>query len=244
MVTRTTLKTYMTLVLLVDDDGKLAEVLSEYCAQFGIQIEPALAPSIALAKIKETNFDAIILDVMLPEMNGFDVCKTIRQHSDVPIIMLTARGDVTDRIVGLELGADDYLPKPFDPRELVARLQVNIKRHQKGKLQPESDIDETLLFEGLTLFRLRREVMVNNTPVDLTTKEYSLLDLLCEQPGKAFSRDEILNSLKGTDNELFSRSVDILVSRLRAKLKPLKPIRTLHGAGYAFVLPLTSSQHD
>ncbi|NND92202.1 MAG: response regulator transcription factor [Granulosicoccus sp.] len=223
-------------VLLIDDDGKLAEVLGEYCARFGIRIDPALTPGAGLAKLARDHYDAVILDVMLPEMDGFEVCKRIRQQSDVPVIMLTARGDVTDRIVGLELGADDYLPKPFDPRELIARLQVNIRRHARTAAAEGSPAGADLHFDGLSLYPLQREVQVNGIPVALTTMEFALLHLLSSAPGKAFSRDEILGSLKGTDNELFSRSVDILVSRLRAKLKPLQPIRTLHGAGYAFVL--------
>lgn len=223
-------------VLLIDDDGKLAEVLSEYCAKFGIRIEPALLPSTGLEKLHKDSYDAVILDVMLPEMDGFEVCKKIRQFTDIPIIMLTARGEVTDRIVGLELGADDYLPKPFDPRELVARLQVNIKRHKQGA-SPTSDTDEqNLYFEGLSIHTLKREVQVEQNTVELTTMEYSLLLMLSQSPGKPFTRDQILAKLKGTETELFSRSVDILVSRLRSKLKPLQPIRTIHGAGYAFVL--------
>lgn len=228
-------------VLLIDDDGKLAEVLTEYCAKFSIVIEPALLPSVGLKKLAQQDFDAVILDVMLPEMDGFDVCRKIRQTSDVPIIMLTARGEVTDRIVGLEIGADDYLPKPFDPRELVARLQVNIKRHSK---QQQPSVDKTpaeLLFEGISIHPQRREVRVDEQPVELTTMEYELLTLLTTSVGKALSRDEILGSLKGTENELYSRSVDILVSRLRAKLKPYKPIRTIHGAGYSFVAPQRES---
>lgn len=224
-------------VLLIDDDGKLAEVLTEYCAKFSISIEPALLPSIGLNKLSREKFDAVILDVMLPEMDGFDVCRKIRETSDIPIIMLTARGDVTDRIVGLEIGADDYLPKPFDPRELVARLQVNIKRHNKNQAIESESISD-LYFEGLSVHPQQREVRVDNQPVNLTTMEYELLSLLTASPGKAHSRDEILSSLKGTENELFSRSVDILVSRLRAKLKPHNMIRTIHGAGYTFVAPL------
>lgn len=222
-------------VLLIDDDGKLAEVLSEYCAKFGIRIEPALLPSTGLEKLKKDSYDAVILDVMLPEMDGFEVCKKIRQFTDIPIIMLTARGEVTDRIVGLELGADDYLPKPFDPRELVARLQVNIKRHKQGASPSDTD-DQNLLFEGLSIQTLKREVQVEQNTVELTTMEYSLLLMLSQSPGTPFTRDQILAELKGTETELFSRSVDILVSRLRGKLKPLQPIRTIHGAGYAFVL--------
>ena len=155
--------------------------------------------------------------------------------------MLTARGEVTDRIVGLELGADDYLPKPFDPRELVARLQVNIKRHQKSVDRDDSGQHKELHFQGLSIFTIRHEVRASEgEAIDLTTMEYSLLLLLAASPGKAFSRDEILSQLKGTEVELFSRSVDILVSRLRGKLKPLAPIRTIHGAGYAFTLPPVS----
>ena len=223
-------------VLLIDDDGKLGEVLTEYCAQFSIAIDPALTPSAGLKKLAQHHFDAVILDVMLPEMNGFDVCREIRKTNDVPIIMLTARGDVTDRIVGLEIGADDYLPKPFDPRELVARLLSNIKRHlaSGNKVANEPTV---MQYDGLSIHPIEREVRIAGKAIELTTKEYDLLMLLAEQPSKAFSRDEILQALRGTDNELFSRSVDILVSRLRAKLKPVTAIKTVHGAGYTFTLP-------
>ncbi len=223
-------------VLLIDDDGKLGEVLTEYCAQFSIAIDPALTPSAGLKKLEQQSFDAVILDVMLPEMNGFDVCREIRKTNDIPIIMLTARGDVTDRIVGLEIGADDYLPKPFDPRELVARLHSNIKRH----LASGNTIEATpavMQYEGLSIHPIEREVRVADNAIELTTKEYDLLLLLAEQPSKAFNRDEILQQLRGAENELFSRSVDILVSRLRAKLKPINAIKTVHGAGYTFTLP-------
>jgi len=223
-------------VLLIDDDGKLAEVLCEYCAQFGIRIEPALLPSIGLEKLAKKSFDAVILDVMLPEMDGFEVCRRIRRDSYIPIIMLTARGDVTDRVVGLEIGADDYLPKPFDPRELVARLQVNIKRNQQKSDSTDAELPNDMHFEGLSISVVNREVKVNGEPVVLTTMEYALLLHLGATPGKTCLRDDILSVLKGTNSELFSRSVDILVSRLRAKLKPLEPIHTIHGAGYAFVL--------
>ncbi len=144
--------------------------------------------------------------------------------------MLTARGEVTDRIVGLELGADDYLPKPFEPRELVARVHAIAKRQQN----PSSHA-QTLSFENLSIDKARRETRVNNKTITLTTMEYQLLLLLAENPGKDFSRDDILNRLKGTETELFSRSVDILVSRLRTKLKPATPIKTVYGSGYAFV---------
>lgn len=214
-------------VLIIDDDEKLAQLLTEYCASYDISIDSAQLPSTGLDKLKRETFDAVILDVMLPEMDGFEVCKAIRSFSEIPIIMLTARGDVMDRVIGIELGADDYLPKPFEPRELVARISSIVKR---------KPVDSQLMaFEGLTINRQQRAVEVQQHAVDLTTMEYQLLLLLAASPGKDFSRDDILNHLKGTETELFSRSVDILISRLRNKLKPLKPIKTVYGSGYAFV---------
>lgn len=214
-------------VLVIDDDEKLAELLTEYCASYEIAISAAQLPSTGLEKLKRETFDAVILDVMLPEMDGFEVCKTIRTFSEIPIIMLTARGDVMDRVIGIELGADDYLPKPFEPRELVARV------HSIAKRKP---VDTGVMaFDGLTINRQQRTVEVQQQTVELTTMEYQLLLLLATSPGKDFSRDDILNQLKGTETELFSRSVDILISRLRNKLKPLKPIKTVYGSGYAFV---------
>lgn len=223
-------------ILLIDDDERLGEVLVEYAAQFGMTITPAVTPSIAFAALDATDFDAVILDVMLPEMDGFEVCRRIRASSDIPIVMLTARGEITDRVVGLEIGADDYLPKPFEPRELVARLQSNIKRYRGTQVSNRTATSARVRrFEGLSLHPESREVQVHGKAIDLTTMEYRFLTLLAAEPGRAFSRDEILGQLKGTEHELFSRSVDILVSRLRAKLRPATPIHTVHGAGYAFV---------
>lgn len=217
-------------ILLIDDDQKLASLLTEYCQPYDLEIIPTFKPSDGLAALAQGGFEAVILDVMLPEMDGFEVCRTIRRDSQIPIIMLTARGEVTDRIVGLEIGADDYLPKPFDPRELVARLHAITKRQ---RAEPESKNE--LVFEQLEIDTARREVRVKGKVVNLTTLEYQLLLLLARSPGKDFSRDDILNHLKGTETELFSRSVDILVSRLRRKIKPAAPIKTVYGAGYAFV---------
>jgi len=173
---------------------------------------------------------------MLPEMDGFDVCRAIREFSDLPIIMLTARGDVTDRIVGIELGANDYLPKPFEPRELTARVIGNIKRYRQLQAMTEETTKPTkvLHFDGLQIDSHRRQVLVNGKPVVLTTGEFDLLWLLAIAPGISQSRDTLIMSMKGTDIPLMSRSVDILVSRVRAKLKPIEAITTVHGAGYAF----------
>jgi len=217
-------------VLLIDEDAELGDVLAEYMASFSIELHRALTPEDGFSAFAEKKFDAIILDVMLPQMNGFDVCRQLRKSSDVPIIMLSARGDVTDRVVGLEIGADDYLPKPFEPRELVARVIANIKR--PARTPKATDVQR---FGALTLNRLRREVRVEDQDTGLTTMEFDLLALLSAEPGRVFSRDEIISELKGTNHELITRSVDILVSRVRAKLKPLTPIRTSHGAGYVFV---------
>ncbi|MBX2836257.1 MAG: response regulator transcription factor [Gammaproteobacteria bacterium] len=220
-------------VLLIDDDEKLGNILSEYCAQFSIAIDHADRPSKGFEKLQECHYEAIILDVMLPEMDGFDVCRQIRKTNNTPIIMLTARGDVTDRIVGLEIGADDYLPKPFEPRELVARLHSNIKRHNSSA--PKEASTSVTHYENFSITPALREVQVDGQLVELTTMEYEFLTLLEKEPGKTFSRDEILSHLKGTDMELFTRSVDILVSRLRTKLKPAQPIKTIHGTGYSFI---------
>lgn len=215
---------------MIDDDEKLAPLLKEYCSKYDIHIVSELLPSSGLETLKNGSFSAVILDVMLPEMDGFEVCRTIRSFSQIPIIMLTARGEVTDRVVGLEIGADDYLPKPFDPRELVARINTIVKRKQ-----PSTQPHAQLKFDGLTIDTEQREVHVNNKKIVLTTMEYQLLLMMAESPGKDFSRDDILNHLKGTETELFSRSVDILISRLRSKLKPAEPIKTVYGSGYAFV---------
>jgi len=212
------------------DDEKLGPLLSEYCARYDINISHALAPSAGFQLLNDQPFAAVILDVMLPEMDGFEVCKKIRTSSEIPIVMLTARGEVMDRVVGLEIGADDYLPKPFEPRELVARVN-NIVQRKK----PSAQLSDRLEFDNLAIDLAQREVYVGGSVVELTTMEYQLLVLMAKSPGQDFTRDDILNGLKGTETELFSRSVDILVSRLRSKLKPAQPIKTVYGSGYAFV---------
>jgi OmpR family response regulator RpaB len=169
---------------------------------------------------------------MLPEMDGFEVLRRIRRDSAVPVIMLSARGEVTDRIVGIELGADDYLPKPFEPRELVVRIQSILRRaNNNGTAQPA---DAALRFEHLEINPITHQITVKEQAVELTDSEFRLLLLLARCPGEHFSRDRILNDLHGIDSTLFSRSVDILVSRLRHKLQPLSVIHTHRGSGYSF----------
>jgi two-component system, OmpR family, response regulator len=218
-------------ILLVDDDELLAPPLGAYLQRFDMQLHSATRPSLGLARLRAEAFDAAILDVMLPEMDGFELCRTIRKESSLPIIMLTARGEVMDRIVGLELGADDYLPKPFEPRELAVRLQTILRRARAAAPAEEAQV---LAFDGLQIDLARRQVQRLGEPVALTGTEFELLVLLARDPNKVFDRDQILNRLRGHEAELHTRAVDILVSRLRRKLEPLDCIKTLRNAGYAF----------
>ena len=228
-------------VLLIDDDEQLGPPLAAYFQRFELGLSHALKPSEGLALLRAGGFDAAILDVMLPEMDGFALCRLIRQESDIPIVMLTARGEVMDRVVGLELGADDYLPKPFEPRELVARVQTVLRRRVSpppvatGQGQRSAPPD-VLHFEGLSIDTARRGVTRLGAEVDLTGTEYELLLLLARENGRVFSRDDILNQLRGHEAELLTRAVDIVVSRLRKKLEPLDCIKTLRNAGYSLAL--------
>ncbi len=227
-------------ILLIDDDAQLGPPLAAYFARFGMSLECALKPSTGLARLAQGGVDAAILDVMLPEMDGFALCRTIRKESDIPIIMLTARGEVMDRVVGLELGADDYVPKPFEPRELVARVQTVLRRRAPATLagtaldaRPNSSL---LQFDGLTVDATTRTALRHGQPLELTSTEFDLLHLLASHSGKVFSRDDILNQLRGIEAELQTRAVDIVISRLRKKLEPLDCIKTLRNAGYSLAL--------
>ncbi len=230
-----TTKCSMSKILLIDDDEQLSAPLAVYFKRFDLLLESASRPSLGLTKLSSGGFDAVILDVMLPEMDGFELCRTIRKTSDIPIIMLTARGEVMDRVVGLELGADDYLPKPFEPRELVARLQTVLRRRRLPTAQ------QRLAFDGLEIDLDTHAVLRHGQTVTLTGTEYALLRLLAGTPGKVFSRDDILNHLRGHEADLFSRSVDIVVSRLRKKLEPLDCIKTLRNAGYSLAVGRAAS---
>ena len=227
-------------ILLIDDDVHLAEPLAAYVQRFGFELVAATRPSDGLALLRQGGFDAAILDVMLPEMDGFALCRTIRQGSDLPILMLTARGEVTDRVVGLELGADDYLPKPFEPRELVARLQTILRRRPAAPVDAVA-ASATRVFDrdGLRIDFDRRMVFVRDAPVELTGSEFDLLALLAHAPGRVFHRDELLARLRGHEADVFTRAVDINVSRLRKKLEPLDCIKTLRNAGYALAVGRT-----
>jgi len=220
-------------ILIIDDDEKLNRLLTDFLGEFGFKTLTATHPEEGLKKLNQKSPDLVILDVMLPGMDGFEVCKTIRQYSLIPIIMLTARGELMDRVVGLELGADDYLAKPFEPRELVARIHSILRRAKKiDRTRPQS-------FDRLEIDFTRHIVKLDGNSVDLTTNEFAALALLSGNPGKVFNRDEILQELRGIDCDAFNRSVDITMSRLRQKLNddPKSPsfIKTVWGTGYVFI---------
>ena len=215
----------MSKILLIDDDIKLADLLTQYFKQFDIHVTAKHHPSEGIKAVASQQYQALILDIMLPDMDGFEVCKKIRETSNIPIIMLTARGETTDKVVGLEIGADDYLAKPFEPRELVARVKNLMKRPSS---QPQQ------ISKNITLNTARQEVYLKDKVITLTTKEYALLNLFINHPDRVFSRDDILNELQGIDAQYFSRSVDITISRLRSKLKPEEPIQTVWGRGYRY----------
>jgi len=217
-------------ILLIDDDEKLAESLQIYFARFDLLLDSETLPLQAIELVNQSEYDLLILDVMLPQIDGFETCKRIRKNSDVPIIMLTARGEVMDRVVGLELGADDYLPKPFEPRELVARIQNVLKRLDKSS-------SLTFHWGELRLDLQRKQLLRGDESVALTATEFGLLSLLARSQGKILSRDEIMHELHGIDADLFSRAIDVLVSRLRHKLQRPELIRTVRGLGYQLVTP-------
>lgn len=222
-------------ILLIDDDTQLGPPLTAYFARFDMVLECAFKPSQGLERLRQGGIDAAILDVMLPEMDGFALCRAIRKESDIPIIMLTARGEVMDRVVGLELGADDYVPKPFEPRELVARLHTVLRRRAPSSTAAPAD-PNVLHFNGLMVNATTRTVLRQGEALELTSTEFDLLHILAREPGKVFNRDDILNQLRGHDAELYTRAVDIVVSRLRKKLEPLDCIKTLRNAGYTLAL--------
>ena len=232
--------TPMARILLIDDDTDLGPPLAAYFRRFGLELVQAFAPSEGLGLLRAGGFDAAILDVMLPEMDGFELCRTIRRESELPIVMLTARGDVMDRVVGLELGADDYLPKPFEPRELVARLQTVLRRMRTTPSSPAA-LEGPLRFVGLEVDPVTRTAKRQGETLELTSTEFDLLLLLARAPAQVHSRDDILAALRGHDADLYTRAVDIVVSRLRKKLEPLDCIRTVRHAGYALALPPLTS---
>ena len=219
-------------VLLVEDDARLAAMVADYLGEAGFRPSIAGSGEEAQRLLKRETFDAIVLDLMLPDTDGLDLCRRIRAESQIPLLMLTARGDPLDRVVGLELGADDYLPTPFEPRELLARLRAILRRQRSAA--PE----DVLRFGQLEIDRAARAVRVEGLEKVLTGYQYTLLLALAERAGRVLSRDALMDLTKGHALEDFDRSIDVHISRIRAAIEadPKKPRRilTVRGAGYVF----------
>jgi two-component system phosphate regulon response regulator OmpR len=219
-------------ILLIEDDARLAAMVGEYLGKAGLHVTHAGNGSQGLALHGREPFDALVLDLMLPDVDGLEVCRRVRARAETPILMLTARGDAMDRVVGLELGADDYLPKPFEPRELLARLRA-ILRRRKGAAK--ADI---LRFGRLEIDRGARAVRLEGTPRALTSYQFALLLALAERAGLVMSRDALMDVVKGEPLDAFDRSIDVHISRIRAAIEddPRKPRRiiTVRNAGYVF----------
>jgi DNA-binding response OmpR family regulator len=220
-------------ILMIEDDVRLGAMVREYLGEAGFRVSVRETALEGLAALEREPFDALILDVMLPDVDGFEVCRRVRAGSSVPILMLTARGAPTDRIVGLELGADDYLPKPFEPRELLARLRAILRRGRGG-----GERAAPLRFGRLEIDRDARTVRVDGEPRALTSFQFDLLVILAENAGRVLSRDALMDAVKGEALEAFDRSIDVHVSRIRAAIEddPKRPRRiiTVRGAGYVF----------
>ena len=224
----------MSKIFIIDDDKELTNLLKEFFSSFNFNVTASHEPVAALDYLKKNSPDLVVLDIMLPGMDGLQLLRKLREYSAVPVIMLTARGEVTDRIVGLELGADDYMPKPFEPRELLARVQSILRRSQS----PSSMLD-IIQFEGLTVNKLSQEVELDNNIIHLSTTEFEALLLFVENPGEVLDREFLVENIRGIVWQTYDRSVDVLVSRLRNKLgeTPVNTrfIKTIHGVGYKFI---------
>ena len=220
-------------ILIIDDDVNLNSLLTEYLQSFGHKLVSETTAAAGRKHLRRELPDLLILDVMLPDTDGLTLCREFSAEYDLPIIMLTARGEVADRVMGLEFGADDYLPKPFEPRELVARIQSVIRR-ARDRVQ-----SEVLICDGLRLETETRRVELDGNDVELTTMEFELLKGLMESRGRVMSRDRLIERLRGIESDIYDRSIDMLISRLREKLgdEPRQPrfIRTVRMGGYQFV---------
>jgi DNA-binding response OmpR family regulator len=225
-------------VLMIEDDVRLAGMVRDYLGEAGVRVTVRENAREGLRALKEGlrarndgPFDALILDVMLPDADGFAVCREVRADSDIPILMLTARGEPADRVVGLELGADDYLPKPFNPRELLARLRAILRRRKGGGAN-------VMRFGRLEIDRGARAVRIDGEERPLTSLQFELLVALAEQAGRVMSREQLMDRVKGAALEAFDRSIDVHVSRIRAAIeddaKRPRRIITVRGAGYVF----------
>lgn len=218
-------------ILLIDDDEKLTDLLKDYLSKYNFIPHSSDNPVSALNHLKNNSYDLIVLDIMLPEMDGFETLKELRKTSNVPVIMLTARGETTDKIVGLELGADDYIAKPFEPRELVARMQSVFRRVDGSQSE-----DELISFKDLQINPMNRTVKLGGKNIELTSTEFDILMLFAKNNGKVLSRDFLMQKTKGAAWQYYDRSIDVMVSRLRNKLKQknFRLIKTVQSVGYIF----------
>ena len=224
----------MTTILIVDDDNELTELLDEFLSEHKFKTKVFHNPMQALSSLKTSVPDLILLDIMMPEMDGFQLLRKIRETLDVPVIMLTAKGEVSDKVVGLELGADDYLAKPFEPRELLARIQSILRR-----VNSKNSMVDILNFESLDINKIKEEVVLDGKTVSLSTSEFEALLLFANNSNKVLDREFLVENLRGITWQTYDRSVDVLVSRLRNKLgeTPARTrfIKTIHGVGYKFI---------
>lgn len=218
-------------ILVVDDEKRIVEIVKAYLERDGYKVIIAYDGKSALELARKEHPDLVVLDLMLPEVSGWDVCRTLRKESDVPIIMLTARDDTTDKIVGLELGADDYVTKPFDPKELVSRVGAVLRRYE-GKLVPPRVIN----IGDLSIDVERRTVRRGDEIIELTSTEFDLIQVLAESPGRVYTRMQLLDKIQGEAYEGYERTIDSHIKNLRKKIEPdpnhPKYIITVHGAGY------------
>jgi len=221
-------------LLIIDDDARLAAMVSDYLTAAGFAVERRLTGREGLAALEGASFDAVILDVMLPDIDGFEICRAIRMRGDMPVLMLTARGEEMDRIVGLEIGADDYLPKPFSPRELQARLRAILRRGKSARRGDEAGFR----FGRLQIDRESRMVRVDGEERALTSYQFDLLVALADHAGRVLNRERLMDLVKGAELEAFDRSIDVHISRIRSAIEddPKRPRRilTVRGAGYVF----------
>ncbi len=227
-------------VLIIDDDEKLRKLLREYLQGNGFEVLTLADGSDVKKTLQKESPEMVILDIMLPGKDGLEVLKEIRAENPIPVIMLTAKGDQTDRIVGLELGADDYLPKPFNPRELLARMRAVLRRAAPGDRDMVRGKEEILLKAGgVTLNKAKQTILIEDRELELSSTEYKILEVLMRHPNVVFSRDQLMNLARGRDFMAFDRSIDVHISKLRAKLEsdPRSPtrIKTVWGAGYMFI---------
>ena len=224
----------MSTILILDDDKELTTLLTEFLGEHKFKIVALHTPSDMFKYLEHNSPDMLLLDIMLPEMDGFQVLRKLRESQDVPVIMLTAKGDVSDKVVGLELGADDYLPKPFEPRELLARVQSILRR-----VHASNSMLDILEFEGLTIDKLREEVSLDDSPISLSTSEFEALLLFANNSNEVLDREFLVENLRGITWQTYDRSVDVLVSRLRNKLgetpNRTRFLKTIHGVGYKFI---------